>query len=184
MYTDYKFKLFYQKKHKGLSMKKTLLKLIFIFLLIGCERKLEIPPKSKICAKYIVLNEDISRRITHDLKNIKEFDKSDNNDKEPFKIDGKVYTIDIDFRLYLNGRLKILNENLYDSFNYSDFGLKKIEIDRKTIGEKLLIKFSPSHDKIIDCNDTLEIEKNFPKEKLLFVKEKRNDGRVTIYEYK
>ncbi|PIF33524.1 hypothetical protein CLU81_4140 [Flavobacterium sp. 9] len=165
-------------------MKTTLYKLAFLFLLIGCERKFEIPPKSKLTAKYIVLNENISRRIIHNLNDVKEFDKSDNNDKEPFKIGGKVYKIDLDFRLYPNGHLKVLNQNLYHSFNYSDFGLKKIQIDQKTISENFLIKFSPSYDKIIDCNDTLEIEKNYPKEKLLFVKENRNSGRIRIYEYK
>ncbi|QOG01928.1 hypothetical protein [Flavobacterium sp. MDT1-60] len=165
-------------------MKALLYKLAFLLILIGCERKPEIPIGSKITAKYIVLNENISRRIIHDITNVKEFDKSDNNDKEPFKIDGKVYKIDMDFRLYPDGRLKILNENLYHSFNYSDFGLKKIEINRKTIGEKFSIKFSPFYDKIIDCNDTLKIEKNYSTEKLLFVKENRDSGRIRIYEYK
>ena len=165
-------------------MKTSLYKLAFLLIMFGCERKPEIPIGSKITAKYIVLNENISRRIIHDVAKVKEFDRSDNNDKEPFKIDGKVYKIDMDFRLYGDGSLKILNENLYHSFNYSDFGLKKIEINRKTIGEKFSIKFSASYDKIIDGNDTLEIEKNYPKEKLLFVKENTDSGRIRIYEYK
>lgn len=165
-------------------MKITFLKLLFLFLLIGCERKIEIPSNSKIIAKYIVLNDNISKRVTSYLKDIQGFDKSDNNNKKPFKIDGKVYKIDIDFRLYSDGRLKKLNENIFHSFNYSDFGLKKIEINRKIIGKTLLIKFSPNRDKIIDCKDTLEIEKVYPNEKLLFVRENRNDGRVSIYEYK
>ena len=165
-------------------MKTPLYKLAFLLIMFGCERKPEIPIGSKITAKYIVLNENISRRIVHDVTNVKEFDRSDNNAKKPFKIDGKVYKIDMDFRLYADGSLKILNENLYHSFNYSDFGLKKIEVNKKTIGEKFLIKFSTSYDKIIDCNDTLEIEKNYPKEKLLFVKENTDSGRIRIYEYK
>lgn len=162
----------------------TFCKLILLIVLLSCEKKPKIQPKSKLTAKYIVLNENISRRIIPDLNGIREFDKSDNNDKQPFKIDGKVYKIDIDFRLHPDGHLKILNENIYHSFNYSDFGLKKIEIDRKTIGKTILIKFSPSYDKIIDGEDTLQIEKIYPKEKLLFVKEKRDDGRINIYEYK
>ena len=165
-------------------MKKTFsFTILLLSILTSCEKKVEIPKKSKIIAKYVVFEDNISRKIVKNLKAVKEFDKSDNNDKEPFKLENKIYKIERDFRLD-SGKLKILNEHIYHSFNYADFGLKKIEINRETIGQTTLIKFSKSFGEVVDGKDTLEIEEIFPEKKLFFVKEKRIDGRKSIYEYK
>lgn len=165
-------------------MKIALISFIVLFLFIGCEKKNEIPLKSKIVAKYIVFEDIISSKLIEDLNSVKEFDNKNEGDKPPFKLDGKFYKFEREFRLNSEGRLTVLHEHNYYSFDYVDYGIKKSIIDKKTIGQRLLIKFSPSNKQVIDCKDTLEIEKVIPKKKLIFVKEKRNDGRISIYEYK
>ena len=163
---------------------KTTLLFSLIFLFFSCEKKVEIPPKSKIIEKHIVFNNSISSKIIKDLNAIKEYHNDGDDEKSTFKLDGNYYKFETNFKLYADGTLWKLNQSLYHSFNYSDFGLEKIKINDKTIGINFSIKFSPSHDKIIDCGDTLEIEKVYAKEKLIFVKQKRNDHRICIYEYR
>jgi hypothetical protein len=163
---------------------KKIFSFIVVLLLIftSCKKKVEISEKSKVIAKYVVFNDSISRKIIKNLKSVKNFDKENDDYKQPFKLDGKVYEFETEYRLSSEGRLTRLDEHDYHSFAYSDFGLKKTTIDRETIGQKISIKFSQSHEQIIDDKDTIEIEKVYPKEKLIFVR--RNDSRIDIYEYK
>ena len=154
--------------------------LLSIFL-ISCERKIEIPKNSILIAKYVVFEDSISKQIIKDLDSIKPFDKMNDDFKKPFKLDGKVYEFETEFKLS-NSRLIRLYEHEYHSFDYSKFSLKKIKINRESIGLKTSIKFSKSLQQIIDYKDTIEIEKVYPKEKLILVK--RNDQRINIYEYK
>ena len=152
------------------------------FTMTSCEEKIVIPENSKIIAKYVVFHDSISRKISEDLKDIKPFDKDNEDYKKPFKLDEKIYQFEIEYRLSSEGRLIRLVENEYNSIIYSDLGLRKVEIgNRETLGETILIKFSPSRKQIIDCNDIFEIEKNYQNEKLIFVQ--RNDSRINIYEY-
>ena len=53
----------------------------------------------------------------------------------------------------------------------------------KLNGNDINIKFSKSRNEIIDGDKILEIEKVFPVEKLIFVKEEKKNGRRLIYEY-
>lgn len=161
--------------------KKNYFIILLLFILFSCEKRIEIPEKSKIIAKYIVFNDSISRKIIKNLDSVEPFDKKNDDYKQPFKLDGKIYQFETEFRLE-NGKLFRLDEHEYNSFQYSDLGLKKININRETIGIETLIKFSKTRRQIIDSKDTIEIHKVYPKEKLIFVN--RNDGRINIYEYK
>ncbi|OXA77659.1 hypothetical protein [Flavobacterium frigidimaris] len=167
-------------------MKKTFrFTILLLSILTSCEKKVEIPIKSKMVAKYIVFEDSISSKLIEDLKNVKEFDNKDEGDKPPFKLDGKYYKFEREYRLDSEGFLKVVNEHNYYSFDYADYGIKKDPIkDRETLGQRFSLKLSNSREKIIDCGDTLEIEKVYPKEKLIFVKQDRKDGRINIYEYK
>jgi hypothetical protein len=155
---------------------------LIYFIITSCKEKIVIPKNSKIIAKYVVFHDSISRKILDDLKDIKPFDKKNEDYKQPFKLDGKIYQFETECRLSSEGRLIRLDEHEYNSFNYSDLGLKKIKIgNTETLGETILIKFSPSSRQIIDCKDTFEIENVYHNEKLIFVQ--RNDSRINIYEY-
>ncbi|MES2864896.1 MAG: hypothetical protein V4666_12300 [Bacteroidota bacterium] len=163
-------------------MKKTFYSIILLlFIFSSCEKKIEIPENSKVIAKYVVFEDSISRKIIKNLDSVEPFDKKNDDYKLPFKLDEKIYQFETEFRLS-DGRLTRLNEHEYHTFQYSNFGLKKININRETIGTETLIEFSKSREKIIDSKDTIEIENIYPKEKLIFVK--RDDGRVNVYEYK
>lgn len=155
---------------------------LIYFIMTSCEEKIFIPKNSKIIAKYVVFHDSITRKILDDLKDIKPFDKKKEDYKQPFKLDEKIYQFETEYRLSSEGRLTRLDEHKYNSFNYSDLGLKKVEIgNREALGETILIKFSPSRKQIIDCKDIFEIEKIYHNEKLIFVQ--RNDSRINIYEY-
>ena len=166
-------------------MKKTFSIIVLLFLILtSCEKKVEIPAKSKMIAKYIVFEDSISSKLIEDLKSVKEFDNKSNGEKPPFKLDGKYYKFEREFKLDSEGFLNILNEHNYYSFDYADYGIKKDTIkDKETLGQRFSLKLSKSRKQIIDCGDTLEIEKVYPKEKLIFVKQDRKDGRINIYEY-
>lgn len=162
-------------------MKKRLsLFILFFTILISCTKKNKIPNNSEVVAKYIVFEDSISRKIIKDLEIVKSFDKKNDDFKQPFKLNGKIYQFETEFKLN-KGRLIRLEVHEYNSFKYSSYGLKKIEINKETIGFETLIKFSKSREQIIDSGDTLEIENVYPEEKLIFIK--RNDGRINIYEY-
>lgn len=164
-------------------MKKIFGFVVFIhFIMTSCEEKIEVPENSKIIAKYVVFHDSISRKISEDLKDIKPFDKDNEDYKQPFKLDEKIYQFETEYRLSSEGRLTRLDEHEYNSINYSGLGLKKVEIgNRETLGQDILIKFSPSRRQIIDCKDTFEIEKVYHNEKLIFIQ--RNDSRINVYEY-
>jgi hypothetical protein len=166
-------------------MKKTFSFIVLLLLILtSCEKKIEIPIKSKMVAKYIVFEDSISSKLILDLKSVKEFDNKYEADKPPFKLDGKYYKFEREFRLDSEGFLKILYDHNYYSFDYADYGIKKDTIkDKETLGQRFTLKFSQSREQIIDCGDTLEIEKVYPKKKLIFVKQDRKDGRISIYEY-
>jgi hypothetical protein len=155
---------------------------LIYFIMTSCEKRIEIPKNSKIIAKYVVFHDSISRKILEDLKDIKPFDKNNEDYKQPFKLDEKIYQFETEYRLSSEGRLARFDEHEYNSFDYSDLGLNKVEIgDIEKLGLNILIKFSPTRKQIIDCKDSFEIEKVYHKEKLIFVQ--RNDGRINIYEY-
>jgi hypothetical protein len=155
--------------------------ILFITFLISCEKKVEIPEKSEVIAKYIVFEDSISRKIIKELDSIEPFDKKNNDYKQPFKLDGKFFQFETEIKLS-EGRLIKMFQHDYYTFKYSTFGIKKLKINLETIGKETSIKFSKSREEIIDYKDTLDIETVYPKEKLIFVK--RNDQRINIYEYK
>jgi hypothetical protein len=166
-------------------MKRTFTIILLLSVLVSCQKKIELPINAKLIAKYVVFNDSISSKILKDLKNVKEFDNKNKLDKVPFKLDGKFYKFETEYRLE-DGKLITYHEHIYNSFKYSDYGIKKIVMSdnvRENLGKTFSLKFSVSREQIIDCKDTLQIEKVYPKEKLIFVKPERNDGRVNIYEY-
>lgn len=160
--------------------------ILVLLILISCQKNIEIPEKANLVAKYVVFDDSLSSKIIKDLKDVREFDKKNDNDKPPFKLDGKFYKFETEYKLGSEGRLRKLIEHNYYSFEYADFGIKKIIMEdkvRKALGKTFSLKFSASREQIVDCKDTLEIEKVYPKEKLIFVKQRRKDGRLNIYEY-
>ena len=167
------------------------MKIPFIFSLLlvltNCQKAIELPNNAKLTAKYVVFEDSISSKIIKDLKKVKEFDKKNEDYKQPFKLDGKIYEFETEYKLGSNDSLKHLIEHVFHSFKYSDFGMKKYSWNKeakRTLGLRFFLKFSDSREEIIDSKDTLEIDKVYLKEKLIFVKPQRNDGRVNIYEYK
>lgn len=164
---------------------KILILCFSILFLYGCENKVKAPVNSKLVAKYITFEDSISSKLIQNLKDVKEFDNNGQDYKPSFKLDGKYYKFEREYRVDSKGFLKVLHEHLYYTFNYADYGIKKDSIkDRETLGQRFFLKFSKSYDKIIDCGDTLDIKKINPEKKLIFVKQHRNDGRVWFYEYK
>jgi hypothetical protein len=164
-------------------MKRTLIITLSIIFL-ACEKQPKIPDASKVIAKYVVFEDSISSKIIKDLKKVKEFDNSNEDYKHPFKLNKNIYQFETEFKLDSEGRLAKIFQHEYHSFNYSDLGLKSLDLNKETIGQTLSIKFTGLKNQIIDCDDTLEIEKIFPENKLIFVTQNRNDGRKTIYEYR
>ena len=161
--------------------------ILVLLVLDCCQKRTEISVKANLVAKYVAFNDSISAKIIEYLKEVKEFDKKNDEDKLPFKLNEKYYKVETEFKLETgNGKLRKLIEHKYHSFKYSDFGLVRIVMEnevRETLGQKFKLRFSESREQIIDCNDTLKIKEVYPKEKLIFVEKERNDGRVNIYEY-
>ena len=166
-------------------------KILYIFIIstsfISCKKKLEVPKNSQLFAKHIVFNENISSKIIATTEKeivVEEFTKR--KESHPiFKLDNKIYKSEFSFTLYPDGTLHRVYSQCDDEHEiYSKIGVDTLNINQKTIGINFFIKLTESHRQIIDGKDTLNIEKIYPKEKLILVKEQKDKGRITFYEYK
>ncbi|MEP2446242.1 MAG: hypothetical protein ABJI69_03355 [Balneola sp.] len=165
---------------------KILLTIIAIFLVTGLQQKQEKEPRFKIIAKYVVLDEELSPSHYNCQDEVKEFLKMDKLDCS-FLVDKQEFDILEKFVLDNNGQLK-------EYWNYKPMGpltyeLKDLRADQKfsdMIGvEKIKINSSP--EQVFDSGDTLEIEKIYHKEKLIFVErtsELRKKNLRLIFEFK
>lgn len=167
-----------------IQMKK-LLYFLPLVLFINCEPKIGIPENSKLVARYTVFDEYISPRL-----NVCPGDTipafSDNSHDCLFRLDTLLF--ETEFRIGLNdeGNMKTLDmHSVTKNIDYERFGLEKDTTNWDTAnGKDFWIRLPKQRDKIIDGIDTLEIERIFPNEKLIFV-ERRNEkkGRRFIYQY-
>jgi hypothetical protein len=161
-----------------------LITLISIFFL-SCNKKLEVPKNSQLFAKHIVFDENVTSKIlksTNVEVVVEEFTKNKES-HTVFKFENKIYKSEFNFILYPDGTLHRLYRQCDDEPEIYSKIIDSLNINRKTIGVNFLIKLSKSHTGIIDGKDTLSIEKIYPKEKLILVKQQNNIGRITFYEY-
>jgi hypothetical protein len=160
-----------------------------IFMLTNCsESKEEILTNSQIIAKYEVLDEGLSPKITNCEGEIKSFDKMNKNDCS-FTLEGLEFDIEEKYFIDSLGNLK-------DYWRYKSEGpmvyrLNDLKSDRAILDffeiEKLNIKIIENGKRVVDTYDTLKIEKVFPKEYLFFVErssEMKKNKRRLIFEYK
>ena len=155
------------------------------FVLSSCDEKLQVPMNSQIFAKHIVFDENITSKIlktTNIEVAVEEFTKRKES-HSVFKFENKIYKSEFNFILYPDGTLHRLLSQCDDEPEIYSKIINPLNIDRKTIGVNFLIKLSKSHREIIDGKDTLIIEKIYPKEKLILVKQQNDKGRITFYEY-
>ena len=149
-------------------------KILFIIIFVSCtNNKIIIPTSAVIKAKYLVHDEVNSPKLSHS-KTLKvgEFE-FDIEDKYVFNENGEF----VEFWNYLAEGPIIMN-------------LKELNKDKqylKTIGaENLTIKWGLNKETIIIKNDTLFIEKIFPHEKLIWIKQdnySKKNGRRILIEY-
>lgn len=164
---------------------KRLLYFLPLILFINCEHKIEIPENSKLIAKYTVFDEYISPNL-----NVCPGDTilafNDSNGDCIFRLDTLLFETEFKQGLNDQGYMSTLDSHtVTKNIDYKKFGIEKDTTNwEKVRGNDFWIRFSEQHDKIIDGIDTLEIQRVFPNEKLIFV-ESRNEkkGRRFIYEY-
>jgi len=166
-------------------------KILFLITLIsisfsGCNKKLEVPKNSQLFAKHIVFDENITDKVlktTNIEVDVEEF--TENKESHPvFKLENKIFKSEFNFILYPDGTLHKLQCQCLDEPEIYSKIIDSLNINRKTIGANFLIKLSKSHSEIIDGKDTLSIEKIYPKEKLILVKQQKYKGRIIFYEYR
>jgi|APHig6443717497_1056834.scaffolds.fasta_scaffold331780_1 hypothetical protein len=161
--------------------------LFFLFLLISCKQRIEIPQDSYITTRFTVFDEKISPQLdVCPCDTIKNFIEN-NGDDCIFRLEE--YTFEVEYKMILSEEghmLRLEEHSVTKDIDYKKFGIIKNQTDpTKLNGFDFFIRFSSSKKQIIDGNDTLEIEKIFPKEKLIFVENKNtNKGRRNIYQYK
>ncbi|MBP6754949.1 MAG: hypothetical protein KA210_02285 [Bacteroidia bacterium] len=162
-----------------MGSKKALLLFLIICLAFSCNNKLKAPDNMQIFAKHIVFNDSLTSVIT-DTSDALEFTKK-TEAHFVFKLSDKIYKSEFSLILYPNGTLHRLYKYCEDELEiYSKNQLDTIEID----GAEISIKLSKRGDQIIDVRDTFDIEKIFPKEKLILVKQQPYNKRIIFYEYK
>jgi hypothetical protein len=156
-----------------------------LIIFFGCNN-VEVPENSKIVAKYVVLNEQISpltKACAEDSP--KQFTKMNSWDCS-FKLEE--YTFDVEKKLTLNDNgnmIKMAILPIEEYIDYTKYGISKDTTDYKKIsGNDIIIKLSESRKTIVDYPDTLVIEKVFPNEKLIFVENTKIKGKRFIYQYK
>jgi hypothetical protein len=80
-------------------MKRILFNFILIFLFFSCEKKFDIPSNSKIIEKHIVFEDSITSKIIKDLNAVKGYHNDGGDEKHSFKLDGKYYKFETNFKL-------------------------------------------------------------------------------------
>jgi hypothetical protein len=165
---------------------KKILYLPITLLLIGCTHKIEVPENSKIVTKYTVFDENISPKLnvcTNDtIRDFKDFEGWECM----FKLGESIFEVEYKIVLSKDGHMtEFHNHTVTENIDYRKLGIKRDTLNpNKLNGNDIYIKFSNDRNKVIDGSDSLEIEKIYPAEKLVFVKETDKNRRRHIYEYK
>lgn len=171
-----------------MNLSKHTILLFTLFLSFSCasQKDYTISQNAFVVSKYLVLDEKLSPQITNCARAIPDFKDFDNDcsfllDKMEFDVQEK-YNVDTYGKLkeYLRykseGALFYTLEDLKtDTIYYNSLGLKNFNL-----------AFSEDKKYIIDSSDTLEIERIFPNEKLIFTKrtsKQIEDKRRVIYQY-
>jgi hypothetical protein len=176
-----RYKPFYQTTENPMISKNTYIFLILIncFIFIGCDKNLKAPENTQIFAKHIVFNEQITSKVI-DTNDAEEFTKRKEAHFE-FKLNNKIYKSEFSLILYPNGTLHRLYKYCGDELEiYPKIGLDTIKIN----GAEISIKLTKRGDQIIDLKDTFDIEKIYPKEKLILIRQQPFNKRIVFYEYK
>jgi hypothetical protein len=157
--------------------------IVFCSVLASCNKSLEIPKDSQIFAKHIFFDEHQTPKIAG-TTDIEEFTKHEEY-HDTFKLNNRIFTSEYTFTLHPDGSLHRAYYYVGNNSKiYSKIGLDTLNIVKSEVGKNFWIKISKSRTQIIDGKDTLDIEKIYPKEKLILVKQQKYQGRVTFYEYK
>ena len=161
--------------------KRTIFILISIISLsfVSCDQKLYAPENTQLFAKHIIFDEKLSAQII-DTTDARDFTEREECHVE-FKLFNKLYKSEFSLILYHDGTLHRFIKYCVDEPEiYSVFKLDTLSID----GSKISIKFSKSRAEIIDGNDTLNILKIYPNEKLILAGNQKFHKRIIFYEYK
>lgn len=166
-------------------MKNLVFPISVISLFISCH-KAKVPDNANIIAKYIVFDEYISPYLDVCADDtIPSF--RENTDYCLFSIDTMVFATE--YKIVLNDEAHMVQFHTHTStgnIDYEKFNIEKNFKDpEKLNGLDFWIRFSEDRDKVIDGTDTLEIERVFTKDKVIFTERKNEKkGRRFIYEYK
>ena len=163
-------------------MKKTFIILLLAISFSNCKHEVHIPKGSYIDDKFIVFSPIISKVTILDSSKVRDFDMKYYMDFG-FRVDKKMYDIEYELELDKSGHLKHFSEYRSPNSYLYKKAIKRIQFNYDSIGFKTLIKFSSSREYIIDGDDTIKIEKVFPKQKLVLVG-KDEDLRNYFYHYK
>ncbi|WP_313805637.1 hypothetical protein [Flavobacterium sp.] len=162
---------------------KTFTLLLLLISIVSCNQS-KLPKNSKITAKYIVFNHDISKRTIEDFNNVKEITNG-NEITHPFVVDKEFHDLEYSFIIYPEGTLEKIHEYKYGEYNlYPKYQIELDTIDREKIGIGFMIKLDEKLNQIIDGQDTLKILNVYQTEKLIRVDKPENKGRIAFYQYK
>ena len=166
-----------------MNLKKVIFILFTSLVISSCGPELKVPEDSQLFAKHIVFDENQTLKMV-DTAYAEPFKKHEEY-HDIFKLKNRIYASEYTFTLHPDGSLhRVYYYTGRKDPIYKKTGLNPLDINRDEIGKNFWIKLSESHSHIIDNGDTLEIEKIYPNEKLVFVKKQNNLGRITLYEYK
>ena len=120
--------------------KKTIL--LFLFLLISCKQRIEIPQDSYITTRYTVFDEKISPKLdVCPCDTIKNFIEN-NGDDCIFKLEK--YTFEVEYKMILSKEghmIRLDQHSVTNDINYKKFGIIKDQTDlNKLNGFDFLIK--------------------------------------------
>jgi len=161
--------------------------LICSLSLLSCKQKNEIPQDSYIITRYTVFDENISPKLNV-CPSDSIYNFTENNGEDClFRLEENIFEVEFKMTLSKEGHMiKLDQHSVTNKIDYEKFGIVKDSTDfNKLKGNDFFIRFSKSKNEIIDGIDTLNIERIFAKEKLIFVENKNSKkGRRYIYQYK
>lgn len=155
----------------------------FIAIVIELHQKIKVPENSKIVAKYIVFDENVSAKILKDTSEILQL-KSRDKIKDSFRLGKNVYVVEYVFFVSENGKLEKIDEHTYNvDYKKTGIGLKKEIIDFENVGFDFLLKFTGGGSQIVYRKDTLDIHEIYLEQKLFTTQEQEFAHRKVFYQY-
>ncbi|WP_338767973.1 hypothetical protein WAF17_06810 [Bernardetia sp. ABR2-2B] len=186
---NYGFKMMNTNKLKKMTLLKNTLVIFALLFLFSCtanQGDYTIPTDAYIVAKFVVLDEKLSPKNQNCVAEINNFKKFDFHKHCSFLLEEMEFDIDEQYIFDKSGELiGYLDYKSEGAIIYSWENSENLS-DWDSLYQNNKHSFLEDKKYIIDSSDTLEIERIFSDEKLIFTKRTQKqieDSRRVIYQY-